>query len=170
MKKIISFLASFCTVLFFAQGKLNVFNFTQYNLHYTLVASSTNSNCLPNLTGNNYAHPVAPGDNLQYDNCYLSNTISQSPINRWVVQLPSGVTLPPTGAASLSLQVYNNITRWQMAKFEVRDLNGGIVPNGGGTIGTINCNANFVGYLDPATYAFEAIWFVANNETFFVVQ
>jgi hypothetical protein len=169
MKKIISFLASFCTVLFFAQGKLIVYNYSPYKLSYTLVASMPNSTCTPNFTGNNYQNPLAPNDSTVYYGCSESDQ-SNSPINSWDFQPQIGTTIPLNLPFNMAHSTMASLTNWQMAKFEVS--NGQNIPNSGAAIGTINCNSNFVGFLDSNNgYPFDAYWFVlSTGETIFLVK
>jgi hypothetical protein len=178
MKKIISFLASFCTVLFFAQsgpGTMFVYNFSNYKVDITFVGNSDTANCLPSLSGT-MDTPLMPNDAVKYLEYFGSGYMNPS-ISKWETTLVSGQSnSTPTYHTSQLLQsppITNNV-KWALAKFNVN------LPNGGFSIGKFGCGANsyLINYVGgnsipqppTGTYPIEAFWFVASGDTYFVIQ
>jgi len=171
MKKILFSVAIILSGSSFAQGTINIFNYTTYDLSNSLVASNSSSGCSPSVSGSNHPIPVAGGGSVQYDSFNTSPT-KTPPINTWTIYSSSGVPSTQT-APSPILGVLSGVTTWQMNKFSVHYPGGSAVPYGGASIGVITCGAPAVTTLAPTPaipYPFQAFWFTAGGETYFVLQ
>ncbi|MEN4761205.1 MULTISPECIES: hypothetical protein [unclassified Chryseobacterium] len=154
-----------------AQKKINIFNYTAYNLSNSLVGSNQANNCYPSVSGTNHPIPVAPGGAVTY-NGYYGSHLQNPPINSWNVELSptSSSTQPSTSPLLITL---GNTTDWMMNKFSLSDPSGAPLYYSGASIGMIGCNTPVISDLTPSAatpYPFTAFWFPVGNETYFVIQ
>jgi len=170
MKKILFSFAIILGVSLSAQGTIHIFNYTTYELTNTLGAySSSSGGCYPNVSGTN--NPLPPGGSVSYTNFNTSH-MSTPPINYWTIYNGTGAPSNQTPPSPI-LGVLSGVTTWQSNKFSLRYTSGSSVPYGGGSIGVVVCGAPPVTTLTPTPaipYPFEAFWFTAGGETFFVLQ
>ncbi|WEK71036.1 MAG: hypothetical protein P0Y62_05625 [Candidatus Chryseobacterium colombiense] len=171
MKKIILSLFVLSTLQIYAQKTINIFNYTGYNLINSLVASDQANNCYPSVSGTNYPIPVPPLGAVSYTG-YYNSQLQNPPINSWDVVLApnNGSVQPSTSPVLIALGAS---TDWMMNKFYVYDPNGAPLYYSGASIGTISCGTPLVSTLIPTSttpYPFEAFWFVAGGQTYFVLQ
>ena len=171
MKKIFLSLFVISTLQIYAQKTINIFNYTSYNLINTLVGADQTNGCYPSISGTNYPIPVPPSGAVSYTGYY--NSQLQSPgINSWDVTLApnNGSTQPSTSPVLIALGAS---TDWMMNKFYVYDPSGAPLYYSGASIGTIGCGTALVSSLTPTPatpYPFQAFWFVAGGQTYFVLQ
>lgn len=163
----------FIVAIFFGQGKINIFNYSQYGLVNTLVGSNPNANCYPSINGTNYPILVDPSAAVTYNGYYQSG-YQTPPINQWTIYTANG-GVSPTQHTSMILTspIFATYTTWQMNKFHIKDSNGNWVMYGGNSIGNISCGGPFVDYVGPTPgnpVPYEAFWFVSNGETYFLIQ
>lgn len=171
MKKIFLSLFAMSTLQIYAQKTINIFNYTPYNLTNYLVGADQTNNCYPSISGTNYPIPVPPLGAVSYTGYY--NSQLQNPgINSWDVILApnNGSTQPSTSPLLIALGAS---TDWMMNKFYVSDPSGAPLYYSGASIGTLSCGAPLISTLTPTSttpYPFEAFWFVAGGQTYFVLQ
>lgn len=173
MKKILLTILLSVSIALFSQGKINVFNYSSYNLFNSLVGSDANSNCFPSITGNNHPIPVPPLGAVTYSGYYQSG-FQSPPILTWMIYTAGGgVSSQVHSNPILANPIFALNTSWQLNKFFVEDINGNVVPYGGNSIGTLGCNTPLIDYVGPSPgnpIPYEAFWFVASGETFFIIQ
>ncbi|MEN4761208.1 hypothetical protein ABEG63_12805 [Chryseobacterium sp. C39-AII1] len=171
MKKLFLSLFLTSTLGLYAQGTINIFNYTNYRLSNDLVGSNQASNCYPSISGTNYPIMVQPGASVSYTG-YATSHLQNPPINSWNVQLSasSSPTIQPAGAPILNTLAA--ITKWQMTKFYVEDPSGAPIPVNSGMLGNIDCTTMVTELQPSATtpYTFSGFWFEIGNETYFIIQ
>lgn len=172
MKKLLFSVMALSAVTSYGQSKLNIFNYTAYNLSNYLVGSNQANNCYPNISGTSYPVMVPPSGAVVYNGYY--NSYLQSPsITSWSVQLSAGGSTTSQPSSSGLLITLGTATRWQMNKFFVDDPSGAPLYYSGASIGTISCNSTPILNLTPSAttpYPFDAFWFEVGNDTYFVIQ
>ncbi len=171
MKKIFLSLFAMSTLQIYAQKTINIFNYTPYNLTNYLVGADQTNNCYPSISGTNYPIPVPPSGAVSYTGYY--NSQLQNPgINSWdVILAPNNSSTQPS--TSPLLIALGASTDWMMNKFYVSDPSGAPLYYSGASIGTLSCGAPLISTLTPTSttpYPFEAFWFVAGGQTYFVLQ
>lgn len=170
MKKYISITLVLICSFAFGQGKINIFNYTAYNLSNSLVGyNSSNGNCLPSFNGTNHPVPVPPGAAVTYNGYYQSGLVNP-PIPSWTVYTASGAVTTQLHSNPILNTPYATTTSWQFNKFSLNYVSGASVPYGGGSVGTIVCNTPLVDYEGGSPWAYEAFWFVSGGETYFIIQ
>lgn len=171
MRKILCLISVVIYTGIFSQGKIHIFNYTQYNLYNALVGSDAGNNCYPSVNGTNHPVPVPPGGAVTYDGYYLSGN-KVPPINQWTVYFAGGGVSMQQHSAPVLINL-GLTTTWQMNKFTADDVNGNSIPYSGNSIGTIACGTAVVDYVGPTPgypIPYEAFWFTAGGETYFVIQ
>lgn len=174
MKKYISITLILICSFAFGQGKINIFNYTQYNLSNSLVGyNSSSANCLPSFNGTNHPVPVPPnvpsGTAVTYNGYYQSGFVNP-PIPSWTVYTASGAVTTQLHSNPILNTPYATTTSWQFNKFSLNYVSGASVPYGGGSVGNIACGAPVVDYAGGPPWAYEAFWFVSGGETYFIIQ
>ncbi|MCA6068196.1 hypothetical protein JI747_013460 [Chryseobacterium sp. RG1] len=171
MKKIFLSLFVMSTLQIYAQKTINIFNYSSYNLINSLVGADQTNNCYPSISGTNYPIPVPPSGAVSYTGYYNSQLQSPS-INTWdVILAPNNGSVQPSNSPLLI--ALGASTDWMMNKFYVSDPSGAPLYYSGASIGTIGCGNPLVTSLTPTPttpYPFEAFWFVAGGQTYFVIQ
>lgn len=168
MKKILILSSIFLSSLSFAQGSLNIFNYSSYDLAMRVEAGNT-TNCLPSvITSMNF--PASHSDVIDNFNDSLPYTAG------WSVRLsttgsPTNVTVP-----SGLLTTVSSLTRWQFCWYQTMDpVTGNTVYdtvdfNMGDTSAFPNCgwssSTNITGTLT------KAFWFYipSSNATYLVID
>ena len=173
MKKILFSLAVILGGILSAQGTINIFNYTtSFNLSNSLVAyNSTSPGCYPSISGTNHPVPVPSGGSVQYTN-FNTTPADYPPINTWTIYSATGAPSVQTPFSPI-LSVLSGTTTWQLNKFSLSDPTGAPVPYGGATIGVIGCGTPLVSTISPTPaipYPFQAFWFIAGGQTYFIVQ
>lgn len=173
MTKYLSLALALLCSFAFGQGKMNIFNYTAYNLSNSLVGSNQTANCVPSFNGTNHPIPVVPnvpaGTAVTYDGYYLSG-LQNPPINTWTIYTAGGGVTTQNHNSPILNTGYATTTTWQLNKFSLDYVTGGGVPYGGGTVGRIACNTPVTDYAGGAPWAYDAFWFVSAGETFFIIQ
>ncbi|WP_157886086.1 hypothetical protein [Chryseobacterium glaciei] len=172
MKKIFLSLFAMIAIGLHAQNKMNIFNYTAYNLSNFLVGSDQTNNCIPNISGTNYPVMVPPMGAVTY-NGYYNSHLQSPPINTWTVQINPTTTLPPQAPTSPLLISLGSVTKWQMNKFFVDDPSGAPLYYSGASIGMIGCNTPIISTLTPTAaqpFPFNAFWFDVGTDTYFIIQ
>ncbi|MCY0979233.1 hypothetical protein PGH12_01650 [Chryseobacterium wangxinyae] len=176
MKKILFLFTLISFQLFYSQGEINIFNFSSYDMHFTLLANNpgnTAGGCTPNL--NTWGSPTilsgdpVTGNPLTYTS--YNNALVQSPI---VVSWSNGTQVYNAPGPYGILNVYSASTKWLGSKFSVNDpATGNGIPNGGFSIGGIGCGSSniFVPNVGgTAPYPIFGQWFTVGSVTYFVIQ
>ena len=173
MKKICLALFALSTLQSYAQGTINIFNYTAYNLHNSLVGSDPTNSCYPNVNGSNHPVPVPPGGAVTYTG-YYNSQLQSPPITTWQIQLNATSGLIPQPATAGILLTLATTTKWQLNKFSLDDPSGAPLYYSGASIGDLNCSGVPITSLAPTPaipYAFNgAFWFESGGQTYFVVQ
>lgn len=171
MKKIFLSLFAMSTLQIYAQKTINIFNYTAYNLSNSLVGSDQTNNCYPSISGTNHPIPVPSLGAVSYTG-YYNSQLQSPPITSWDVLLaPNNGSIQPS--TSPLLIALGASTDWMMNKFSLSDPSGAPLYYSGASIGTIGCGTPLVSTLTPTPttpYPFEAFWFTAGGQTYFVVQ
>ena len=155
-----------------AQGTINIFNYTGYDLSNSLIAySSSSAGCYPYVSGTNHPIPVVGGGGSVQYNSFNTSQTNTPPISQWTVY--NATSASTQTAPSPILGVLSGVTTWQSNKFSVNYPGGTGVLYGGASIGVITCGTPAVTTLTPTPaipYPFTAFWFTAGGATYFVLQ
>lgn len=177
MKKIFTLTLLFISLCIYSQGSIFVYNFSPYQLEFSLNANNSNNTtggCSPNITNWNNAFLLPPGGDVNFtsfNNAYTYPAIFNSA--SWY-NGNTGTLYPSAGAPYPVLNLYSNLTTWKFSKFGVKDpVSGANIPNGNfSQIGTVGCGTSttYIPTVGGTGFPIVAEWYTINGETYFIIQ
>ncbi|MGL6126668.1 hypothetical protein [Chryseobacterium artocarpi] len=174
MKKLFLSLLVASSFSMYAQKTINMFNYTSYIVTNSFGGGDIGTySCLPLIESRN---TIPPGGTAIYTGYYNSHippatNPSNPPIDSWMVKLGAGNAVPQPSTSPMLIPLGSS-TDWVLNKFGITDPNSGTF-YGGDTVGGGCYNNPVITQVNsspssPVTY--QAVWFTAGGQTYFVIQ
>jgi hypothetical protein len=163
MKNTLIIISLFITSLFYAQGMMNMFNFSDYDMQGRLVSKGTQS-CYPIVWGS-YKLPAR----TQFKFEFIKNSQPYFETNWGALMNYNGTTSSQNYLSPLLNVVLPNVITWDYSWFTT--FNNGIATGDNFWMGDpLNtCSSNPITDYQQGNFT-DALWFVLNGETYLIVQ
>lgn len=161
MKKTTLLFALIISSIFYAQGTLHIFNYTNYNIDYTIWAQD--ENCYNSIEGYSSLHA---GDAITYNNFIDVQPTNSPHVNHWTNSTPNTTqpqeidfnAMPP-----FLFNLFTSSTQWKGIKFNTN------TPYGGNSLGS-SCGTPLIASVGGGNIPYNANWYYIGGEYYIIIQ